>query len=82
MKYLTNNLLVEHPFIPSDEIHLKIGGDHGGDSFKGSLQVANVEHPNQESNTVIWTIMEAKDYRSNLLLCLERFKSHRPVYEN
>ena len=80
MKYLTdlktNNLLVEHPFIPSDEIHLKIGGDHGGDSFKGSLQVANVEHPNQESNTVIWTIMEAKDYLSNLLLCLERFKSH------
>ena len=80
LKYLddlkANKLLCDHPFIPSDEIHLKIGGDHGGGSFKASFQVGNVLHPNQSSNTVIWSIMEAKDYRSNLLLCLERFEAH------
>ena len=38
-----------------------------------SFQVENVEHPNKPSNTVIFSHMEAK---SNLVLCLERFKLH------
>ena len=69
-------MIYDHPFIPSDEIHLKIGGDHGGGSFKASFQIGNVFHPNQINDTVIFSIMEAKDYRFNLLLCLERFKAH------
>ena len=68
--------LCDHPFIPDNEIHLKIGGDHGGGSFKMSFQIGNVYSPNKPQNTVIFSIMEAKDYKSNLHLCLERFKAH------
>ena len=58
-------------------MHLKIGSDHDdGGSFKASFQVGNVLEPNKSCNTVIWSIFEAKAYRSNLLLCLERFKAH------
>ena len=45
-----------------NEIHIKIGGDHGGGSFKISFQVANVENPNQKDNTVVLLSI------SNLLL--------------
>ena len=80
LKYLDNlknsNLIHQHPFIPNNEVHLKIGGDHGGGSFKMSFQIGNVEHPDKPDNTVIFSIMEAKDLRSNLMLCLERFKLH------
>ena len=80
LKYLDNlknsNLIHQHPFIPNNEVHLKIGDDHGGGSFKMSFQIGNVEHPNKPENTVIFSIMEAKDLRSNLMLCLERVKLH------
>ena len=33
-------------------------------------------NPNQTINTVIFSIMEAKDHSTNLLLCVERHKSH------
>ena len=72
----SNSLLYNHQFIPDNEVHLKIGGDHGGGSFKMSFQIADVEHPNQPQNTVIFSILEAKDYKRNLMLCLERFKLH------
>ena len=70
------NLLVDVSFIPSDEIFLNIGGDHGGGSFKMSFQIANVYNPNKAENTVVFSILEAKDNKSNLMLCLERFKTH------
>ena len=60
--------------IPASEINLKIGGDHGGQSFKMSFQVANVHNPNKPENYVIFSVMEAKDYKSNLRLCSERFR--------
>ena len=41
-----------------------------------SFQVGNVLNPNKPQNTVIFSILEAKDYKTNLLLCLERFKTH------
>ena len=75
------NLLVNTPFIPDDEIFLKIGGDHGGGSFKMSFEVANVEHPNKPENIVLFSVMEAKDNKSNLMLCLERFKTHIAMFE-
>ena len=57
LHYLENlkamNKLVQHSIITDDEIHLKIGGDHGGSSFKMGFQVGNVENPNKPENTVI-----------------------------
>ena len=60
------NLLVSHPFIPDDDIHVKIGGDHGGGSFKMSYQIANVSNPKKLDDAVIFSIFEAKDSRANL----------------
>ena len=72
----SNDLLYQHQFIPDNEIHLNIGVDHGGNSFKMSFQCGNVEHANQPQNTVIFSILEAKDYKMNLTLSLEMFKQH------
>ena len=66
-------MLINYPFI-KNEIHLEIGGDHGGASFKMSFQVANVVNPNRKDNIVVFSIFEAKDYRANIKLALERFK--------
>ena len=40
--------MLDHKYgiIPSNEIWLKLGGEHGGDSFKLCLQVINIEKPN------------------------------------
>ena len=56
-----------------NEIHIKIGGDHGGKSFKMSYQICNTDKPNSKDNTVVFSLFEAKDYRSNLKLALTRF---------
>ena len=80
LKYLddlkSTNLIYDHPFIPTYEVHLKTGGDHGGASFKTTFQIANVLNPNQPNNTVMFSITETKDHRTNILLCLERYKAH------
>ena len=70
------DLIRKHYFIPDNEVHIKIGGDHGGGSFKMAYQVPNVNHPNRIDNTVIFSIFEAKDTISTLRMCLERFKAH------
>ena len=67
------NLLVQHPFISDNEIVIKIGGDHGGKSFKMSYQIGNVDNPNRSSNTVLFSIFEGKDNLPNLSMCLDRF---------
>ena len=67
-------MLVQHSFIKDNEIHVKIGGDHGGGCFKLSSQITNVSHPNSTDNTVVFSIFEAKDYRSNLNIGLTRFR--------
>jgi hypothetical protein len=53
--------LISYTGIPSNEIQIKIGGDHGGNSFKMGYQVANILHPNRKENTTIFSIFEAKD---------------------
>ena len=68
-------MLAHHTFIPADEIHVKIGGDHGDTSFKFCYQIANVSNPNSKENTVVFSIFEAKDTRPNLKTCLSRFKA-------
>lgn len=57
-----------------EEIHIKIGGDHGGSSFKACFQVCNTASPNSKDNTVVFSIFEAKDYRPNLKTALGVFK--------
>ncbi|XP_057313753.1 uncharacterized protein LOC130655069 isoform X2 [Hydractinia symbiolongicarpus] len=57
----------------NNEIHVKIGGDHGGGSFKLSFQICNTKNPNSKSNTVVFSIFEAKDRRSNLKIGTSRF---------
>ena len=59
--------IVSHPFILPDEVHIKIGGDHGQGSFKISYEIGNVKVDNKLQNTVI-------DSRVNLHICLDRFK--------
>ena len=59
----------------NNEIHIKLGGDHGGNSFKSCYQVCNTQNPNSKDNTVVFSIFEAKDYRANLKTGLQRFKS-------
>ena len=44
-------MIINYPFI-RNEIHIKIGGDHGDGSFKMSFQVANVENPNRKDEYV------------------------------
>ncbi|XP_065643749.1 uncharacterized protein LOC136075205 [Hydra vulgaris] len=70
----SNNLLLYNK-IKDNEIHIKIGGDYGGDSFKMFYQVANLEKPNAKTNTTIFNIFEAKDYTTNLKISLTRFTS-------
>ena len=36
--------------IPEDQIWLKVGGNHGGGSFKMPLQTANIQSPNSRHN--------------------------------
>ena len=69
-----SNLLTQHPTF-QNEIRLKIGGDHGGGSFKMNYQVCNTEKPNSKENSVVFSIFEAKDYRCNLKVGLSRFRA-------
>ena len=71
----TVGLLTNPIFIPSEEVFLKLGGDHGQGSFKISFQITNTNNPNKTKNTVLFNVMEAKDMKSNLILCLQRFKA-------
>ena len=52
--------------IPPDEIWVKMGGDHGGRSFKMALQVLNVTSPNAKENTIATLCFEGKDSDENM----------------
>ena len=74
-QYQQKQLLTWHDgSIPSDEIWLKIGGDHGGNSFKLSLQVLNVQNPNAKDSTFLICLVECKDSVQNLKAILEPFR--------
>lgn len=60
--------------ILDDEIWIKIGGDHGGDSFKLVLEVANIENPNSKENTFLIRMVECKDSNENLRKILDPVK--------
>ena len=70
------NLLTWHAgAIPDDEVWVKVGGDHGRDSFKLCLQILNVNNPNAKGCTSIICIAECKDSMENLQLLLSQ---HNP----
>ena len=64
-------MIVHHEFL-NNEIHVKIGGDHGGRSLKVSLQIVNTVNPNSKDNAIIFSIFEAKDYTINILAGMQR----------
>ena len=52
---------------------MKIGGDHGGGSFKMGYEIVNTKNPNCKENTVVFSLFEAKDYRCNINIGLTRY---------
>ncbi|GFR91922.1 amine oxidase [Elysia marginata] len=57
--------------IPQDEIWVKIGGDHGKNSLKFTLQIANTAKPNARNNTVVIAIASVRDTHDNIIRFLE-----------
>ena len=53
---------------------IKIGGDHGGDSFKLVLKVANVDNPNSNDNTFLIRMVECQDSNETLRDILDPMK--------
>lgn len=72
-KYEAFNQL-EWQNINENEIWLKLGGDHGGGSFKLTLQILNQKHPNSKKNTVVLCAFEGKDNHPNLKNVLSKFR--------
>eukprot|EP00117_Sycon_ciliatum_P048343 scpid57219/ scgid34428/ len=60
--------------IPATEVWIKLGGDHGGHSFKFVMQVANLEHPNSIHNTIPVCVFEAVDTPANIETALGRYR--------
>ena len=60
--------------IPEQEVHLKLGGDAGGGSFKMAFQIANLKHPNSKTNTVVFAMFHAKDTWTNLKTALMKYR--------
>ena len=55
-------------------MHIKLGGDAGGGSFKMAFQIANLRHPNSKTNTVVFAMFHAKDSWANLKTALMKYK--------
>ena len=47
--------------IPEDQIWLKVGGNHGGGSFKMPLQTANIQSPNSRHSTFMNHMAKSED---------------------
>ncbi|XP_022782751.1 uncharacterized protein LOC111323624 [Stylophora pistillata] len=69
-----NGRLAWNNAIPENEVHLKLGGDAGGGSFKMAFQIANLRHPNSKTNTVVFAMFHAKDSWANLKTALMKYK--------
>ena len=71
--YEKHHLLTWHEgVIPSDQIWIKFGGDHGKKSLKFTLEVANTKNPNSNGNTVVIAKANVKDTYDNLVRFLEQ----------
>ncbi|GFO12155.1 amine oxidase [Plakobranchus ocellatus] len=66
------NVLTWHNMhIPKDQIWVKIGGDHGKNLLKLTLEIANTETPNSQRNTVVIAMAAVKDSYQNLQTFLD-----------
>ena len=66
----------------NNEVHLKIGGDHGGGSFKMSYQIVNVANPSSKDNTLVFSLIGAKDCRIDIKTGLTRFAQQIDELQN
>lgn len=57
--------------IPENEVWVKIGGDHGKNSLKFTLEVANTKNPNSKKNTIVIAFAAVKDTYTNMRIFLE-----------
>ena len=67
--------------IPENEIHIKLGGDAGGGSFKMAFQITNLDRPNSKTNTIVFTMFQAKDSWANLKTALRHYKSQVKILQ-
>ena len=82
-KFEALNLLTwDNNAIPEDQIWLKVGGDHGGGSFKMSLQMANIKSPNFKHNTFMICMANATDSGFNLREILSTYRREIDALEN
>ena len=66
-EYNNANKLTGHEgSIPSGEVWLKMGGDHGGVSFKTTIQVFNDVAPKASEHTIATICVEVRDCDENL----------------
>ena len=54
---------------------MKVGGDHGGDSFKAWISLLNVATPNAPQSTSLFLMCHCRDSRENLERVLSPFKN-------
>ena len=59
--------------IPTNQVWLKLGGDHGGGSFKFVFQIANHVRPNSLENTIPISVLECHDTFANLSTMLSMY---------
>jgi hypothetical protein len=82
-KYKEAGLLISHNgIIPDNEIHLKLGGDFGKQSFKISMQIVNLEKPNSKDNTIVIAMANIKDKYRNLEKFINLIKSQVECLQN
>ena len=72
--HFRNGRLTWNNAIPENEVHIKLGGDAGGGSFKMAFHIANLRHPNSKTNTVVFAMFHAKDSWANLKTALMKYK--------
>ena len=66
-QYKKQDMLTWHTnTIPINEIWIKIGGDHGKQSLKITLQIANVAKPNAKRNVVVTALAPVRNSHENL----------------
>ena len=66
-QYHKKHMLTWHDgAIPENEVWIKVGGDHGGGTFKMMVQVVNVTNPNSKHNTFVTAIANCKDNPENM----------------
>ena len=82
-KYEEVGLLHSHDGqIPEDEVWVKLGGDHGGGTFKIMLQIANIANPNSNLNTFIICMVDCKDTHANLKKVFQPYQRQISALQN